>query len=519
VDSVFPSLQELKEMMRLASSKATWLVFAVPIFLLAVIGGVADRTASAFVESEHWVSHTHEVETVIESMRADLFIAQESRPAQLLAKSNDNEKSGNAIKDNDGNGQGRYAAAVQQLPKLEAELVRLTADNPSQQARLAELEPVLQRELAILQESHDLPVLDLPSHVLPSHVLPNHVLPNHEQVTHGQDKEQESDRLTDQMTKILGSMESEENRLLAQRVVISADSYRRMRIVLAVAFVAVMLFLLITFGRLLIELRNRIRAEAAVRRLSGRILQLQDMERRKVARELHDGVAQYFASSKMAVDCVLHEESLSEAQRKALSEAVELLEQGIAEARTLSYLLHPPLLDEIGFRPAAEWYIKGFSERSKINVRFVAPASLEAMNKDIELVLFRVLQEALTNIHRHAASATAEVRLYCSSGRVSMEVEDRGKGISRPLLDEFQRSTGTGVGLAGMRERVGEFQGRLEITSEGRGTLLRVEIPLPLLESADATAAGPPNVQTQYELDPQEASGSGKAMMLASVPL
>jgi signal transduction histidine kinase len=327
----------------------------------------------------------------------------------------------------------------------------------------------------------------------------------------------ENEQLTDQTVTLLNGMGGEEDSLLEQRVVVSADTYRRMRVVLAVAFMAVVLFLLVTFGRLLMELRHRMRAEAAVRRLSGRILQLQDVERRRIARELHDGVGQYFASSKMTVDSVLRGGSLSEAQREALTEATELLEQGIGEARTLSYLLHPPLLDEVGFRAAAEWYINGFSERSKIKVQFTAPANLELMSKDIELVLFRVLQEALTNIHRHAASATAEARIYSSPGRVSMEIEDRGKGISRTLLEDFRRSTGTGVGLAGMRERVSEFQGSLEISSEGRGTLLKVEMPLPRPVSANATAAGPPEIRTQLGLSREEAASSGKGLMLASV--
>jgi two-component system, NarL family, sensor kinase len=292
-----------------------------------------------------------------------------------------------------------------------------------------------------------------------------------------------------------------------------------MRGVLVISFIAVLLFLLMTFGRLLVELRNRMRAESAVRRLSGRILQLQDMERRKVARELHDGVGQYFASSKMTVDSVLHGGSLSEAQRNALVEAVELLEQGIAEARTLSHLLHPPLLDEVGFRAAAEWYISGFSDRSKIKVQLMAPEALESMSKDIELVLFRVLQEALTNIHRHAASATAEVRIYCASGRVTMEIEDRGKGISRSLLEDFKRSTGTGVGLAGMRERVGEFQGMLYLKSEGRGTLLIVEMPLPLLEEIDTTPLGPPGIHSPARSSGSEVRGGGDQLLLAATRL
>ncbi len=486
MDSLFPSSQEFKEMMRLASGKATWLVFVVPLFFLLVIGMVADRTANSFAASEHWVSHTHEVQTVIESLRASVFEVQDSRKGYMLT--------------NDDASLGRYMVAVERQPKLIAQLRELTADNPSQQRRIDRLEPLIQRKLSVLQQSIE------------------------QERTGSADAAQqaaftqENETLTNEASAILEDMGSEENRLLQQRVVISGDTYRHMRVVLIVAFVAVLLFLLISFGRLLVELRNRMRAEAAVRRLSGRILQLQDMERRKVARELHDGVGQYFSSSKMAVEGVLHGGSLSEAQRRALTEAAQLLEQGIAEARTLSYLLHPPLLDEVGFRAAAEWYIQGFSERSKIQVQFTAPSNLAPLSKDVELVLFRVLQESLTNIHRHAGSATAEVRIHCVSGRVMMEIEDRGKGIAQTLLEDFRRSTGTGVGLAGMRERVSEFRGTLELISEGRGTLLRVGMPLAPPESVNATAAGPPNVQARFELSREETGNDGSGLMLASIP-
>jgi len=252
--------------------------------------------------------------------------------------------------------------------------------------------------------------------------------------------------------------------------------------------------------------------------LSSRILQLQDTERRRIARELHDGVAQYFASAKMTVDSV-SPEGLSENQNEALTEASHLLEQGMAEARTLSHLLHPPLLDDIGFRAAAEWYISGFSERSKIKVQFIAPADLGAMPKEVELVLFRVLQESLTNIHRHAGSATAEVRLFSVGGRVTMEVKDQGRGIPAPMLDDFRRSTGTGVGLAGMRERVGEFQGKLDIASqENQGTLLKVEIPLPQSDFADGQASGPPNLPAKVRSRADRSASSENGLMMATVP-
>lgn len=474
-------------MLHLASTRSMWIFFAVPIFLLLGIGIVADHSTSAFAESEYWVSHTHEVRAAIEGLRADLLMAQDSRKGYLLT--------------GDYASLSSYAAALAQVPDLTKELEHLTVDNPAQQARVSQLQPVIQRKLSVLEESIDLRKAGKADSARQLELS------------------RENEALTSQMNSILGDMVGDENSLLAQRVVISAETYHRMRIVLGIALVAVVLFLMMNFARLLVELLNRSRAEAAVRRLSGRILQLQDMERRRIARELHDGVGQYFASSKMTLDSVLVGGSLSESQKEALTEASRLLEQGVAEARTLSHLLHPPLLDDIGFRAAAEWYINGFSERSKIKVQFTAPADLDPMSKDVELVLFRVLQESLTNIHRHAASTTAEVRLFVVSGRVTMEIEDQGKGIPAPLLDDFRRSTGTGVGLAGMRERVGEFQGTLHIASENnQGTLLKVEMPLAEDSLADTQASGPPTVPANRRERADHSRKIGSGMLMATQP-
>jgi signal transduction histidine kinase len=486
MNSLFPSIQELNEMLHLASGRAMWIFFAVPVLLLLGIGVVADRTTASYAQSEHWVSHTHEVRAVIENLRADVFMAQDSRKGYLLT--------------GDDTSLGGYKAAIDQVPVLTKDLRHLTADNPTQQASLERLEPIIQRKMSVLQQSIDL------------RRTGNTDAAGQLELT------KDNEALTDQMSAVLADMFGEENGLLAQRVIVSAETYHRMRIVLGIALAAVVLFLFLNFGRLLVELLNRSRAEAAVRRLSSRILQLQDTERRRIARELHDGVAQYFASAKMTVDSV-SPETLSENQKETLAEASQLLEQGMAEARTLSHLLHPPLLDDIGFRAAAEWYINGFSERSKIKVQFTAPADLGTMPKEVELVLFRVLQESLTNIHRHAGSATAEVRLFSVAGRVTMEIKDQGKGIPAPLLDDFRRSTGTGVGLAGMRERVGEFQGKLDIASErNQGTLLRVEIPIPQTGLVEGQASGPPTLQSKLRTGVERARNSENGLLMVTVP-
>jgi signal transduction histidine kinase len=464
-----------------------WILFGVPVFLLLGIGIVADRSTASFAQSEYWVSHTHEVKSNIESLRANIFIAQDARKGFVQTGDSTNLES--------------YKAALDRIPGLTQDLRNLTADNPVEQANVERLESILQQKVSLLEQSVNLRKA------------------GSSEATKQLELTKSNEALTNQMSGVLADMVGEENGLLAQRVVVSAATYHRMRIVLGIALVAVVLFLLLNFGRLLVELLNRTRAEDAVRRLSGRILQLQDMERRRIARELHDGVGQYFASSKMTVDSVLQGESLSERQRKALTEASQLLEQGVAEARTLSHLLHPPLLDDIGFHAAAEWYINGFSERSKINVQFTAPAEMGPMSKEVELVLFRVLQESLTNIHRHAGTTTAEVRLFSTSGKVTMEIQDWGKGIPEPLLDDFRRRTGTGVGLAGMRERVSEFQGNLDIASENnQGTLLKVEMPLPRTDLADARPSDPSARQAEREASAEPTGDMGNGLLMATQP-
>jgi signal transduction histidine kinase len=487
METILPSVKEFKEIMHLASGKVMWLVLGIPILLLLAIGFVADRTTSAYATSEQWVSHTHEVETVIESLRANLFKMQDGRKGYLL----------NA----DSASLSDYVAAAQQLPEDMKTLRGLTGDNPDQQQRLARLAPLLDQKISLLQQSV----------ALRKNGIKDVARQNAFSI--------QSEQLTGQMMELLSEMRQEENGLLKQRVVLSTDNYARVRVILGIAVAVIVLILLVNFGRLLVELRHRMRAEAAVRRLSSHILRLQDLERRKVARDIHDGIGQYFAASRMGIEGVLQGESLSEAQRKALEEASVLLEQGMAEARTLSHLLHPPLLDEMGFRAAAEWYVSGFSQRSKVQVKLIAPETLESIPKDLELVLFRVLQEALTNIHRHSGSQQAEVRIMssASSARVTMEIEDWGKGIAPSLLEDFRRKTGTGVGLAGMRERIDDFQGRMDIQSEGKGTLLRVEMPLPRMAQDIARASGPPHAKASFDLSVEEPGDGNGGLRLSAV--
>jgi signal transduction histidine kinase len=161
------------------------------------------------------------------------------------------------------------------------------------------------------------------------------------------------------------------------------------------------------------------------------------------------------------------------------SDVVQLADQAIDEIRTMSYLLHPPLLDEVGFACAAEWYIEGFAKRSGINVRADIGSSRERLPQSVEIALFRVLQESLTNIHRHSAASDATVHFQHEVDAVILEIRDFGKGIPEERLRLLHgRTAESGVGLAGMRERLHELDGTLEIESDGRGTSLRATVPL-----------------------------------------
>ncbi len=223
------------------------------------------------------------------------------------------------------------------------------------------------------------------------------------------------------------------------------------------------------------DITARRRMEEAARRLSGRILSLQDDERRRMARELHDSLGQYLSALKMNLDGF--SESVGR-QAAVASECSEIVEKCLTETRTISHLLHPPLLDEAGFRSAAQWYAEGFAKRSGIQVDLDLPANPARLHKDVEIALFRVLQEALTNVHRHSGASKVGIRLGFDSEQIRLEVSDNGRGIPESRLQRVLESGyGTGVGLAGMRERLRDLGGALQIESDQTGTLLRIAIP------------------------------------------
>jgi PAS domain S-box-containing protein len=226
------------------------------------------------------------------------------------------------------------------------------------------------------------------------------------------------------------------------------------------------------------EVIDRKRVEMSLRELSGRLLRARDEERRHMARELHDHAGQTLVALGMNL-FALHEAVKGQDPKhiSLAAESLKLSEDLSKEIRTLSYLLHPPLLDEAGLASALRWYVDGFSERSKIQVDLELPPDLGRLPGELELLIFRVVQESLTNVHRHSGSSSARIRLTRSERAVEFEISDRGKGIPLTRLGEMSAAK-IGVGVRGMEERVRQFRGTLQITSSPDGTNVAAKIPL-----------------------------------------
>jgi two-component system, NarL family, sensor kinase len=230
------------------------------------------------------------------------------------------------------------------------------------------------------------------------------------------------------------------------------------------------------------ELRSRneqmLHAAEGLKELSGRLLQIQDEERRRVARDLHDSAGQMVTALDLELGS-LSEEIRRDAPHlgKKLESFQNLVQQLHREIRTTSYLLHPPLLDEAGLNSALSWYVQGVSQRSGIEIQLDVAEGFGRLPRDLELAIFRLVQESLTNIHRHSESKTAAIRLEHRDETVSVEIQDEGKGIAAERLEKILEG-GSGVGISGMRERLRQFGGELQIESGASGTRVSVSIPV-----------------------------------------
>jgi len=229
-------------------------------------------------------------------------------------------------------------------------------------------------------------------------------------------------------------------------------------------------------------------ANQELRAISAQVQQAQDEERRRLGRELHDSAGQLLAAIKMNLAAVLTMPLTTEVSRP-ISDISNLVDQVTREIRTVSYLLHPPLLEMAGLASALRFYVDGFAERSKIAVEVDIPQHFDRLTDAIEIALFRVAQECLTNIHRHSGSSTASVRITQADGVIEMQVRDAGKGI--PAEKQIDQNASGGVGFRGMRERISQLGGSLEIQSDPNGTVVTARVPVPMATVAanEGTAA------------------------------
>jgi signal transduction histidine kinase len=241
----------------------------------------------------------------------------------------------------------------------------------------------------------------------------------------------------------------------------------------------------VTRGALETRIRERTveldTANQGLSELTARLLKLQDEERRRIARELHDSVGQTLAALAMNLSAVGADLERLQKAADTVADSAALVDGMGTDIRTITYLLHPPLLDEAGLSSALRWYIRGFAERSKIKVGLEFPKDFGRLSQDLEIAIFRVIQECLTNVHRHSESPDAIVRLAQTAAEVRVEVEDHGKGIPPEKQTEMDSGGLLGVGMRGMRERVRQLGGSLEITSDGdgQGTTVVAHLPVP----------------------------------------
>lgn len=447
------------------SFKRPFVLFAVILLLLVAIGVAGYRVASEGIVSREWMIHTFKVQSAIQEVRISLSQAAGDR--RNLLQVGDLQ----ALQD--------FPNARQEVMQATKRLRQLTVDNLQQQEEISQVEALAIERLDLLQSSID------------------RYQQRHETLLQQMEIEETGIRLDRQINDLLQKMYDSEQVLLQMRQQTSKQMYEGTVVVLVISFVLAFALLASNFYFLYGELKRRRETEKTLRavgdsyrRLSTRLLELQDEERRKFARELHDSAGQYLALLKMNLGRIVASAASQDAStRELLGEAMQWTDRTIAEIRTVSHLLHPPMLDEVGFGSAGRWYIEEFGKRSGIQVSLDLPKDTARLSPETELVLFRVLQEGLTNVHRHSGARKVEIHSSQSDGKVNLTLHDYGHGMSADALKRFQSGIGIGVGLAGMRERVAELGGTMTIDSDSRGTIVQVSLPAAVRQDFQAGAA------------------------------
>ncbi len=411
-------------------------------------------TVAGLLRAEAWVDHTRDVQSGFKDVSNLSARAGRARTQYVDSGGEDFLR--------------EYQSAVSQLRSVLHRTRGLVTNNPERRKEWDEVEQITERRLGLLQTSVELKQSGA-----------------REPETQARLRQQIIEA-SDEADALLQKMLNQEQQLLGDRQRESDRMFRiTVYILVADFFVALALFL-IHYRLLNTELSAREHAEEALRRLSVRLLELQDQERRKFSRELHDSLGQYLVGVKMNLTLLGN----SQPPNPLVAESMKLLDEAMNETRTISHLLHPPLLDETGFASAARWYVEGFAKRSGIETTLDLPENTGRLPSPLEIALFRVLQESLTNVHRHSRSHKAEVSVRLTPSQVVLRVRDYGKGIPARVLSRFQHSRPHGgVGLASMRERVHELGGTLEMTSDSRGTQVVATLPRSERKSQETFAA------------------------------
>jgi len=361
------------------------LVFFAALFLLSLGGVVTYLTIVRLLDAEHWVAHTREVQSALSNIGTVCARAGRSRVEYV--------RSGDATRLDE------YHSAVSDTQQAVALVRQLTADNNLQQNDCARLESWATRRISLMDQSINLKQHDETS------------LEKEAGITQG------VVGAAAEMDSVVQQMQAHEDQLLAEREARSQALFRQAVLLCSAAFLFAVLLLGLHYYLLNHELKARQRADESLRRLNARLLEIQDEERRRISQELHESLGQCLSGVKMNLEIV----SKSLPPNPLLKECVAILDKSISETRTMSHLLHPPLLDEVGFASAARWYVEGFSERNGVFVDLTLPEKFGRLPQAIELVLFRVLQESLTNIGRHSEARRAQITVRWQAGRDRIE--------------------------------------------------------------------------------------------------
>jgi signal transduction histidine kinase len=419
------------------------LIFASAIFLLMVCGVASVWTFFRIYSGETWVRHTYIVQVLVGEIEFDLARMGRARQTYLQT------------------GDGQYLQDIEEartelFGKI-SQLKVLVQDNASQERAGEKLEQAAYGRCRTLDESLQLVQTGKSTH---------------------EAQDTYSAQLVDwsrQTSAITKDMRDGESRLLDRRLLLTDSLFIWIIAIFAVTFLLSLYMLWEHYRGLTRELAQRKLAEHNAQNLSAQLLSAQDQERRKIARDLHDGLGQTLVAAKMIADAIVNRPP----ERQNLLDLSTLLDDAVSSTRSMSHLLHPPLVDELGFTSAARTYLEGFSRRTGVKISFDVPDNANPLPRNLELTLFRVLQEALTNIQRHSKSSEAEVQFVANGKTATLKVRDHGVGLPPEMMENFrQNGTNVGVGLAGMKERVRERNGEFEIRSDSAGTLISATFPI-----------------------------------------